>query len=344
MTFSRSICTAPGRRPVRAGAARCRHRRPRLLLRRTIDRRADRDRAHGVVLRPAEVRRVLRLVCAGEHRHHRQHAVRGECSRDLPRRPQPLLQSQHQRCRPRRPGRLDEDLYVSYRNNRNRPWGVPMPLTSINTREFNERNAALSRDGSMLFFSSNRTPSVGGLDLYVSRRTSKNKHIPDAWSAPVNLGAVVNSIGDDIGPGYFANPRGNDVLYFTSARPGGPGLLDIQASTRGADGVVRRPGAGGRAEQPEQRCTAGDPRRRSRGRPAIQPPALRRPRRRLGRDPRDAHTAVGGAGERGAGGQHDLQDRQVALSDDAETLYFASNRPGVGLDDIWTSTRVRIKK
>ena len=36
-----------------------------------------------------------------------------------------------------------------------------------------------------------------------------------------------------------------------------------------------------------------------------------------------------------------FQDRQAALSDDAETLYFATNR--VGADDIWTSTREPIK-
>ena len=35
------------------------------------------------------------------------------------------------------------------------------------------------------------------------------------------------------------------------------------------------------------------------------------------------------------------QDRQAALSDDARTLYFATDR--VGRDDIWTSTREPIK-
>jgi hypothetical protein len=33
-------------------------------------------------------------------------------------------------------------------------------------------------------------------------------------------------------------------------------------------------------------------------------------------------------------------DLQAALSDDAETLFFSSNRPGpFGSDDIWTSKR-----
>ena len=39
-----------------------------------------------------------------------------------------------------------------------------------------------------------------------------------------------------------------------------------------------------------------------------------------------------------------VQDRQAALSDDAETLYFASNRPGVGADDIWMSTREKASR
>ena len=227
-----------------------------VLLRRTIDRRADRDRAWRR-LRPAGVRGVLRLVGAGEPRRHREHAVRGECSRDLPRRPQPLLQSQHQRCRPHPTGRLDEDLYVSYRNNRNRAWGVPTPLASINTGGFNERNAALSRDGSMLFFSSNRTPSVGLLDLYVSRRTSKNKRAPDAWSAPVNLGAVVNSAATT---SALATSRTRGAMTSsTSPAPdlAAPGSWTSMRAPAGPTGEpFGAPVAGGRAERPEQRCAS----------------------------------------------------------------------------------------
>ncbi len=68
-------------------------------------------------------------------------------------------------------------------------WGPPVLLPpTINTPSTPERNAALSRDGLLLFFSSDRNGAVGGLDLdlYVSRRTDRNED--EGWSTPVNLG------------------------------------------------------------------------------------------------------------------------------------------------------------
>ena len=62
----------------------------------------------------------------------------------------------------------DEDLYVSHRSGPHAAWGDPVPLESINTSAFHERNATLSRDGLLLFFSSSRPGGFGGLDLYLS--------------------------------------------------------------------------------------------------------------------------------------------------------------------------------
>jgi hypothetical protein len=59
------------------------------------------------------------------------------------------------------PGDNDEDLYVSNRSRRG-PWGDPVPLMTVNTPTANERNAILSRDGLLLFFSSDRPGGVGG--------------------------------------------------------------------------------------------------------------------------------------------------------------------------------------
>jgi Tol biopolymer transport system component len=49
------------------------------------------------------------------------------------------------------------------------------------------------------------------------------------WSAPVNLGAVINSGSDDSGP---ALSKDGLSLYFTSTRPGGFGSEDIWISQR----------------------------------------------------------------------------------------------------------------
>src|SRR5688500_15835461 len=106
---------------------------------------------------------------------------------------------------PNLPGDNDEDLFVASRS-RNGPWGDPVPLTTINTPPFNERNATLSRDMRLLFCSSDRPGGAGGLDLYVSRRTDRTDD--QAWSAPVSLGPAVNSTGADVGPAYVEDEGG----------------------------------------------------------------------------------------------------------------------------------------
>ena len=125
------------------------------------------------------------------------------------------------------PGDGDEDLYVSRRSRPAEPprrpgsWGEPSPLVTVNTPASHERNATLSRDGLLLFFSSDRPGGFGGLDLYVSRRIDRNDD--QGWSTPVNLGPAVNSAAADVGPDYVGDQAGSTVLYFhqQQARPRG---------------------------------------------------------------------------------------------------------------------------
>ena len=51
---------------------------------------------------------------------------------------------------------VDEDLFVSHRGRPRERWGAPVPLVTINTPTFHERNVALSPDERLLFFSSDR--------------------------------------------------------------------------------------------------------------------------------------------------------------------------------------------
>src|SRR5207344_3364777 len=44
---------------------------------------------------------------------------------------------------PSQPGKIDEDIFVSRRKNRNKPWGEPHLVEVLNTDTFNERNVAL---------------------------------------------------------------------------------------------------------------------------------------------------------------------------------------------------------
>jgi Tol biopolymer transport system component len=80
------------------------------------------------------------------------------------------------------------------------------------------------RDGLEVFQSANRAGSIGGSDLWVRTRASTS----DPWSAPVNLGPVVNSPFQENRP---ALSREGTELYFASNRPS-PGGFDIYVSTR----------------------------------------------------------------------------------------------------------------
>jgi Tol biopolymer transport system component len=87
-----------------------------------------------------------------------------------------------------------------------------------------EQNPAISRDGLSLYFSSNRTGSVG-YDLWVTQRLATD--LP--WEAPVNLGPTVNTPANDQGPSLSPDGR---YLFLSSTRPGGAGLADLYVSQR----------------------------------------------------------------------------------------------------------------
>jgi hypothetical protein len=74
-----------------------------------------------------------------------------------------------------------------------------------------ESNPAISPDGTLLVFVSDREGGLGGADLYASRARN------GVWSPAKNLGAAINSPQNDFAPGF--SPDGK-YLFFTSERPG----------------------------------------------------------------------------------------------------------------------------
>ena len=104
-------------------------------------------------------------------------------------------------------------FWVKYNNGQ---WGSVQPFT-YNDPACNTGHPAVSPDGRMLFFASDRPGGQGMSDLYVCYREG------NSWSAPKNLGPVVNSGSRELFPFYHESGR----LYFASDRDGGLGGLDI---------------------------------------------------------------------------------------------------------------------
>jgi hypothetical protein len=87
----------------------------------------------------------------------------------------------------------DEDIYMITTTDAGEQDTVLLP-SSINTR-FNETSPVLSKDGKMLFFSSNAGLNHGGLDIYVSHR--EDTSVVDNWSEPILLGKNINTNKND---------------------------------------------------------------------------------------------------------------------------------------------------
>jgi len=123
-----------------------------------------------------------------------------------------------------------QDIWVTTRPYRGADWGVPVNLESpINTSDY-EMTPWITQDGLELYFSSDRPGGSGHRDIWVSQRASKN----DPWQIPVNLGPVVNSIGED---SYPCLAPGGLVLFFSDydtmpIRPRGYGRSDIYMTRR----------------------------------------------------------------------------------------------------------------
>jgi Tol biopolymer transport system component len=103
-------------------------------------------------------------------------------------------------------------------------WGVPVPVTELNSTD-NDNRPNLRADGLEIFFYSARPGGVGGSDLWTATRAATDA----TWSTPVNLGATVNTSASDAHPYLSAD---GTTLVLDSTRPGGFGADDLWVTTR----------------------------------------------------------------------------------------------------------------
>ena len=104
-------------------------------------------------------------------------------------------------------------------------WSSPVNIgLPINTA-LAEMAPCLSKDGLSLYYV--RTAAAGGfggMDIWVSQRAS----VDDAWGAPQNLGAAINTPFNDFGPTLTQDGH---RLFFASNRPG-LGANDLYVARR----------------------------------------------------------------------------------------------------------------
>lgn len=99
-------------------------------------------------------------------------------------------------------------------------WSKPSLITpGINTPKYLESTASITPDGKTVYFASDRIGGMGGLDIYKTTMQANG-----TWSAPVNLGAPVNTKSNEDAP--FIHPD-QKTLFFTSDGHNSMGGRDI---------------------------------------------------------------------------------------------------------------------
>lgn len=125
------------------------------------------------------------------------------------------------------PGAPKRDFDIWYVDKTESGWGAPQnPGAPLNT-EANEFYPSPTRDGS-LYFCSRRKGSIGGEDIFKSRR------IEDRYAEPENVGKMINTKRDEFNA--FVAADESFIIYTTSGRGNGFGGGDLWINFRNTDG------------------------------------------------------------------------------------------------------------
>ena len=236
----------------------------------------------------------------------------------------------------------NNDLWVARRSSPDGAWETAVNLgPAINTAR-SDGGPALSPDGHLLFFSSDRATAGPLHDIYVSRRSDPKDDL--GWGEPTPLGPDVNTTLHEAGPFYSQsaedgsanlyfyrrsdNGATTDIYYATVTRDGetlGPAVLVSELSYPGRpDGFVTV-----RADGKEILFNSGRPV------DGVNAFDIWVATRRNVHDPWSAPVNLGPPVNTG------FAEFQPDLSHDGRTLLFIAGpgRGGLGGFDIWTSTR-----
>jgi hypothetical protein len=121
------------------------------------------------------------------------------------------------------------NLYVAPITRDGETLGPAVIVSELSDASGDPGHPSVRTDGREIFFQSSRVGGLGGFDLWTSTRRSAH----EPWSAPVNLGAPLNTAFTDFQPTLSKDGR---TLLFSSNRTGGFGGNDLWISTRTPNG------------------------------------------------------------------------------------------------------------
>jgi len=120
-------------------------------------------------------------------------------------------------------GNYGNDIYVSQiMDKKTRKYEFPNSAGKAVNTKFNEGSVYMHPKGDLMFFSSEGHNSMGGYDIFMSKRKQGQ------WSEPENLGWPINTPYDDH---FFALTASEKYAYIASNRSGGKGGLDLYKIT-----------------------------------------------------------------------------------------------------------------
>ncbi|MCK9449139.1 MAG: OmpA family protein [Bacteroidales bacterium] len=123
------------------------------------------------------------------------------------------------------------DIYIS--KMKEGRWTLPENIGKpVNSNAW-ESQPVLTDYGTSLLFVSNRPEGYGGSDIYMSIALEDG-----TWSKPINLGATINTAGNEMAP--FLHPDGQ-TLYFSSDGHAGLGGYDLFMSKKDETGRWSKP-------------------------------------------------------------------------------------------------------
>jgi hypothetical protein len=235
------------------------------------------------------------------------------------------------------PGVPSLDIWVAHRESKDAPFGAPVNLGPGINSAADDFCPTPVKHG--LFFVSRRV--VAGVtcglgDIYFAR--SDHKH---GWRAPEHLGCAPdgpNTALDEQGPSYV-KAGGQKLLYFSSGSGSVPGDIYVSAKTHGTFGPaspVAELNSAGNDIQPNVRKDGREV-VFSTNRPGSLGQDIWVATREKAEGPWSAPTILGGAINTAAA------ETRPSLSQDGKRLYFGRAPGPEGMNDIYVSTRDKLK-